>query len=222
MIRAEQRAAPSRDRWRGSGSSGTTGTAAATSSSAVTPTGLSGPRSLACLRGERPTRDAVKARTHADWPGVALRRAAASCLDLAESVAWTRAGFRSLPAGDLRFPQSPRRAEGDGRGRVSSSITGAASRNSATPSLPTPMGASSARRQPGADYIPLWFESFVFDSGRPDDPGGRRRFGGWGGLSGESAEEVALAWSVAHLACVVPVQAATRSRITLVGRASFR
>src|SRR5690348_1813168 len=97
MIRAEQRAAPSRDRWRGSGSSGTTGTAAATSSSAVTPTGLSGPRSLACLRGERPTRDAVKARTHADWPGVALRRAAASCLDLAESVAWTRADRTVAP-----------------------------------------------------------------------------------------------------------------------------
>jgi hypothetical protein len=37
------------------------------------------------------------------------------------------------------------------------------------------------------------FESFVSILGGPDDPGGRRRFGGWGGLSGESAEEVTLA-----------------------------
>jgi hypothetical protein len=72
-----------------------------------------------------------------------------------------------------------------------------------------------------ASYIPLWSESFVSILGGSDGPEGRW-FGGWSGLSRESAEEVTLAWSVAHLVCVVPVQAATRSRIMLVGRPSFR
>jgi len=81
MIRAEQRAAPSRDRWRGSGSSGTTGAAAATSSSAATPTGYRG-------RGRWPASGA-SARRRMRWRRGRMLAGLASPCGAPLSHAWT-------------------------------------------------------------------------------------------------------------------------------------
>jgi hypothetical protein len=154
--------------------------------------------------------------------GAKSRRPSGAALRAAVQQSAIPTGFRSLPASDLPLPAvTPgglKEMDGtsvivDHRGSVKElGYTFAADAHGSI------LRAASARCR---TTFRCGSSPLCSILGGPDELGGRR-FGAWGGLSGESAEEVTLAWSVAHLACVVPVQAATRSRITRVGRPSFR